>query len=46
MGVIGMRNKLVHEYFGIDLKTVWSAANKDVPQLRSAVLELIKKLEA
>ncbi len=46
MGVIGMRNKLVHEYFGVDLKTVWDSANKDVPELKEAVLELIKDLEA
>ncbi len=46
MGIIGMRNKLVHEYFGVDLKTVWSAAKKDVPELEKAVRSLLEELEA
>jgi uncharacterized protein with HEPN domain len=33
IGIIGMRNKLVHEYFGVDLKTIWVTAAEEVPQL-------------
>jgi uncharacterized protein with HEPN domain len=27
----GMRDKLIHEYFGVDLRIVWDAVKKDVP---------------
>jgi len=31
--IIGMRNILVHHYFGIDLNVVWSAVENDLPLL-------------
>ena len=32
--IIGMRNKLVHEYFGVDLEAVWKTATEDLTQLK------------
>jgi len=29
----GMRDKLVHEYFGIDLRVLWKTAREDIPQI-------------
>lgn len=29
----GMRDKLIHEYFGIDKQMVWQAIQKHIPQL-------------
>ena len=29
----GMRDKLIHEYFGADLKTVWDTVTRDIPAL-------------
>ena len=40
-----MRNKLIHEYFGVNLKVVWRAVEKDVPELKKKMLELIKELD-
>ena len=40
-----MRNKLIHEYFGVNLKVVWNAVEKDVPELKKKMLELIKDLD-
>ena len=36
--IIGMRNKLIHEYFGVDLGAVWKTATEDVPQLKRQLL--------
>ena len=36
----GMRNLLVHHYFGIDLDVVWTAVEKDLPSLRSALEQM------
>ena len=33
--IAGMRDKLIHAYFGVNLPLVWDAVNKDLPQLRS-----------
>lgn len=40
-----MRNKLIHEYFGVNLKVVWRAVEKDVPELKNKMQELLKELK-
>jgi uncharacterized protein with HEPN domain len=39
----GMRNILVHHYFGIDTEIVWAAVEKDLPGLKQAIAELIER---
>lgn len=36
----GMRDKLIHEYFGIDKQMVWQVVEKHIPQ----ILPFLKKL--
>lgn len=36
--IIGMRNRLIHEYFRVDLRKVWDTVQNDIPQV-IAVLE-------
>jgi uncharacterized protein with HEPN domain len=38
--MIGMRNRLIHEYFRVDLVTVWETVQSDLPCL----IELIEPL--
>lgn len=42
--VIGMRNVLVHDYFGIDTEIVWEAASRELPRLRTAIESLLRRI--
>lgn len=33
----GFRDKLIHQYFGVDLKTVWMSVVEDVPMLMDEI---------
>jgi|YNPNPStandDraft_1061719.scaffolds.fasta_scaffold235251_2 uncharacterized protein with HEPN domain len=43
--IIGMRNILVHGYFGIDTEVVWDTVTQDIPALKPAVERLLQRLE-
>lgn len=43
--IAGMRNKLTHEYFGVNLKVVWSTVKQDIPALRSLIQKLLDDFE-
>ncbi len=42
--IIGMRNILVHHYFGIDVDAVWSVVERDLPELKLNVETILKIL--
>ena len=42
--MIGMRNILVHHYFGIDTDAVWPVVEHDIPELRFNIEAIIRSL--
>ena len=38
----GMRNKLIHEYFGVDLNLVWEVVKRDIPPLKDKITKLLQ----
>jgi uncharacterized protein with HEPN domain len=41
--IAGMRNKIIHEYFDIDLPLVWSTAKTDIPKLKKQIAKLLEE---
>jgi uncharacterized protein with HEPN domain len=35
--IIGMRNKLIHDYMGVDTGAVWDTVKKDIPILKKQI---------
>lgn len=42
--IAGMRDKLIHQYFGVDLQQVWLTATEDLPVLKSTVSEILSRV--
>ena len=42
--IVGMRNKVIHEYFGVNLKVIWSTITLELPHFKSAILSIQSKL--
>jgi uncharacterized protein with HEPN domain len=39
--IAGMRDKLIHNYFGVDLAAVWDTVKKDIPALKNALKKIV-----
>ena len=42
--IAGMRDKLIHEYFGVDLALVWNVVERELPVLRPQLEKLSQRL--
>lgn len=43
--MVAMRNKLIHEYFGVDLQVLWRTVQEDLPPLRDGVRRMLEDME-
>jgi uncharacterized protein with HEPN domain len=41
----GMRDRLIHEYFGVNVEILWKTAKDDIPPLKPLIQEMLKSLE-
>ena len=39
--IIGMRNRLIHEYFGVDLDIVWQTIHEDLLPLETSIKAIL-----
>lgn len=44
--IIGMRNIIVHEYFGIDYVLIWQILKNDIPHLKEKIMRVCKELDS
>ena len=42
--IAGMRDKLIHAYFGVNLPLVWETVKNDLPQLKKQAQNLLEDL--
>jgi uncharacterized protein with HEPN domain len=40
-GMAGMRDKVIHGYFGVDSDLVWRTVHDDLPRVRAAIRALL-----
>ena len=39
--IAGLRNRIVHDYFGLDLEIIWGVITNDLPNLKSKLNALL-----
>lgn len=38
--IVGLRHRIVHEYFGVDLDIIWQIINADLPRFKTDLLQI------
>jgi uncharacterized protein with HEPN domain len=41
--VAGMRDKLIHQYFGVNMEVVWQTIHEDLPMVMHALEEILRR---
>ncbi|MCK4376139.1 MAG: DUF86 domain-containing protein [Candidatus Brocadiae bacterium] len=42
--IAGMRDKLIHHYFGVDVRLIWDVVAHDLPQLNAHIQDILASL--
>lgn len=42
--ISGMRDKLIHVYFGVDIDAVWTTVENDIPILKKEIEQILKDI--
>ncbi|MDJ0582374.1 DUF86 domain-containing protein [Crocosphaera sp.] len=41
--IAGMRDKLIHNYFGVDYDIVWDAVINEIPKLKHKIIQILEE---
>lgn len=41
--IVGLRNIIIHQYFGVDYQVIWSIVEKELPSLKEKLLQITGK---
>ena len=44
-GMAGMRDKVIHDYFGVDAAVVWRTVKEELPTLCESIRTILRQLE-
>jgi len=44
-GMAGMRDKVIHGYFGVDKKVVWDTVRKSIPRLKPLFEKMLQNIK-
>jgi len=42
--IAGMRDKLIHEYFGVNVKVIWNTIKEDIPPLKPVIKQIMEDI--
>ena len=42
--IIGTRDRMIHQYFGVDMEVVWNIVKRDIPTLEKQLVKIKKDL--
>lgn len=43
--IIGLRNIVIHEYFGVDLDNIWKIVTENIPETKPQILKMFEELD-